>query len=316
MDYFTIDNNHAYDTLSSIVINVLVLHYERKNMQHIFKALVLSYALFSTEAYAGKAEAKFIQLEINTKNLHFLKCRAYFEALQNYIYYNLSHDISEFKLLNESTSATFNSALVKNDYAAIVKFLYYKPKVDIQNIYKQTALHYAVTLTLENTITQKIAFYIVKLLLLYGFNPNIQDSEGNTPLHRAIDHFYMEGNNESLEIIKALLNHNANPNIRNKTDKTALDIALKIPRTYEREDIAAKLIHLLIFKSDRADWPEYYKKTEKMFRHLLSSAYMQEPRIKNFEALNTCLKNAAITRNQKHMYLYENVLHIFDTLLQ
>ena len=61
---------------------------------------------------------------------------------------------------------------------------------------------------------------IAKLLIENEANPNIQNYKGNTPLHIAIDCRF-------LELAKLLIEKEANPNIRNLTGTTAFHLAVK-----------------------------------------------------------------------------------------
>ncbi len=58
----------------------------------------------------------------------------------------------------------------------------------------------------------------VKLLLDKGANVNIQDEDGNTPLHQLL----RSSGQESLEIAKVLFKKKADPNVRNKQGLTSL----------------------------------------------------------------------------------------------
>jgi hypothetical protein len=310
LHYFVIDNNSTFDTLKSMIMSILN---ERKKMRSTFRLLTFFCTLFSMQVCAA--------LKTNKETLTFLRVYLYLEELEALVDHHkelllLDNLSSEVNIKNFNlTSAAFNKALIHNNYPDIIKFLYLRPKTNFKNAYGQTSLHYACTLSLDNKKTQKIAYIVVKILLLYGFNPNIPDNEGNTPLHTAIDHFYIEPNNESLEIIKALLNHNANPNIKNKEGESALDKALKIPWFYKNEKITEQLIQILIIKSDRSEWLQYLIKVEKLFREAKLYVFMHE-RFSDIQTFNTLSKTPDTLQNQRRMYLYGNILSIFDKLLK
>ena len=66
---------------------------------------------------------------------------------------------------------------------------------------------------------------LVKLLIDYGADLNIQDIEGSTILHILASESYLKP--DVLEIAKILLENGADPKIRNYENKTALEIALE-----------------------------------------------------------------------------------------
>jgi FOG: Ankyrin repeat len=61
---------------------------------------------------------------------------------------------------------------------------------------------------------------VKRLVVGCGVDPNIQDNDGNTPLHRAVIR-------SRREIIKLLLEHGADPNIQNNYGGTPLHYAAK-----------------------------------------------------------------------------------------
>ena len=67
---------------------------------------------------------------------------------------------------------------------------------------------------------------LIRLLLFYGANPNIQEKDGNTPLHVAANPYRPN-------ILEILLKYLANPNIQNLKGRTALHNALGIPKHIE-----------------------------------------------------------------------------------
>ncbi|EAX93452.1 hypothetical protein TVAG_347390 [Trichomonas vaginalis G3] len=61
---------------------------------------------------------------------------------------------------------------------------------------------------------------MIKLLLDFGADPNIQDFEGATPLHIAAD-------TVSYDCVETLIIHGANPNIRNEFGTKAIELIKK-----------------------------------------------------------------------------------------
>lgn len=59
------------------------------------------------------------------------------------------------------------------------------------------------------------------LLISLGVDPNFQDNDGNTALHKAIEF-------GRIELVKVLVKNGAKKNIKNEQGKTALDLAEKI----------------------------------------------------------------------------------------
>lgn len=63
---------------------------------------------------------------------------------------------------------------------------------------------------------------VIKLLLLYGADPNIKNRRGQHPLIYLVEEYYPVN---KIPIIKLLLDYGADPNIKNKNNQTALMIA-------------------------------------------------------------------------------------------
>lgn len=70
---------------------------------------------------------------------------------------------------------------------------------------------------------------IINLLFEYGADPNIQDNDGNTPLHIAVE-------NASSEIIELLISKGADPNIQDNIGNTPLHI----PANYKIQELLIK----------------------------------------------------------------------------
>lgn len=81
-----------------------------------------------------------------------------------------------------------------------------------------TPLHYAVT---YGKITPEMRVNIMKLLIEYGADINIQDGQGNTSLHIAMQYI-------NFNIAKYLIDNGADLNIINNEGKTPIDIAKEI----------------------------------------------------------------------------------------
>lgn len=73
--------------------------------------------------------------------------------------------------------------------------------------YQRTPLHRAVECGIDSQWVQR--------MLKEGANPNVQDDNGNTPLHYAAQ-------NSDLNTVKLLLKHNANPHTINEYKRNAL----------------------------------------------------------------------------------------------
>ncbi|SUW07943.1 ankyrin repeat-containing protein [Brachyspira pilosicoli] len=91
--------------------------------------------------------------------------------------------------------------------------------IDNTNSYFQTSLHYILDIN-ANKKTES-----VKILLDNNANINLQETNGNTPLHLAI--INARKSQEYSKIIDMLLAKNANVNITNNNNETALNIAVK-----------------------------------------------------------------------------------------
>lgn len=89
--------------------------------------------------------------------------------------------------------------------------------VDIKGPGGDTPLHYAV----ENTHEP-----VVRLLLGYGADPDVQNEKGQTPLHLAVMNFYPGP--ECISMVSRLLECGADVNITDKENLSPLDYALEI----------------------------------------------------------------------------------------
>lgn len=97
---------------------------------------------------------------------------------------------------------------------------YNKTIVDVQNNSGSTPLHLASTRQVihqsASSLPSRESLNIAQALLNHGANVNLQDEDGNTALHHAVNHFY------HLEIAEMLLNYGANVNVQSNTGDTAL----------------------------------------------------------------------------------------------
>ena len=91
-----------------------------------------------------------------------------------------------------------------------------------------TPLHYA---------AQSNSIETTKLLVAYGAKINIQDQEGNTPLHLAIDSKNFQSIVIAKFLIQSMLENGIHPNSKNIYKQTPLDIA----RSQKLWDLAGKL---------------------------------------------------------------------------
>ena len=91
--------------------------------------------------------------------------------------------------------------------------------VDNTNSYFQTSLHYILEIN-ANKKTES-----VKILLDGNANVNLQETNGNTPLHLSL--INASKSQDYSKVIDMLLEKNANVNITNKNNEIALNIAVK-----------------------------------------------------------------------------------------
>jgi len=85
-----------------------------------------------------------------------------------------------------------------------------RSEINARDGYENSPLHYAVN-----------SPCITRLLLTKGANPNLQNEEGDTPLHRAIN------DNAPFESILLLLSKGADPTLRNADGRTCLFLAMQ-----------------------------------------------------------------------------------------
>lgn len=120
-----------------------------------------------------------------------------------------------------------NDILDKKNSVLIAKFLISKG-INIQSILpkKKTALHISAESGNEEH---------VKYLISIGFDPNKQDIDGNTPLHKAIINCHYE-------TVKALIENGALTYIKNSEHQTAIEQLLKKTSCSNRDEILAVML--------------------------------------------------------------------------
>lgn len=90
---------------------------------------------------------------------------------------------------------------------------------------------------------------IIQSLLIYKADPNLQDKEGNTPLHHATKLYFAPWKNYGLEIIKLLLEANARVDIKNNKNETPIGLAAeKDPALFTLFNEAVKKRHIQYMK--------------------------------------------------------------------
>jgi ankyrin repeat protein len=105
-------------------------------------------------------------------------------------------------------------------------------KVNAQDDYGKTALHYALAGARVNTELFEIEqVQLMDSLLLHGANPNIKDKEGNTVLAQALKATI--GQQIGIMELEKLLSSGADPNLQNNYGKTPLILACEIDANYE-----------------------------------------------------------------------------------
>jgi ankyrin repeat protein len=119
---------------------------------------------------------------------------------------NLINEIGSFTLYGKSISDFFN-ACKNGNYSIVENYLLGGLNPSVQDINRSTALHYSVRFP-----------EIVRLLIRYRANLNVEDEFGRTPLVLALT-----CNMESFEI---LLRSGADPNIETDYSHTPLCLAL------------------------------------------------------------------------------------------
>lgn len=66
---------------------------------------------------------------------------------------------------------------------------------------------------------------IVKCLITMGAEIDVRDSDGNTPLHLAVQDNECQNKGQKLDVVKCLVNSGADINVKNKNGKSVINIA-------------------------------------------------------------------------------------------
>lgn len=132
---------------------------------------------------------------------------------------------------NKKSVSPLDSCIVYNQTAIVKKLLPKKCNLDSVNSEHETALHICCK---YGTLNEEI-IAIVKLLLDFGANPDIQDKYLNTPLHYAAKKGYAD-------VVKLLLKNKANNCLVNQDKLTALEVCEEksIRKILEDYDPASK----------------------------------------------------------------------------
>jgi len=117
--------------------------------------------------------------------------------------------VKNINLTNKYNETSLHIACKKNLDDIVALLINNKINIDAQDMHESTALH----LCAGHNIN------IVKVLMAGGANVNLQDANGNTPLHYAV----LNGNNETFD---ELMGHSVNCNLWNGNVRIPLHIAL------------------------------------------------------------------------------------------
>ena len=131
--------------------------------------------------------------------------------------------------MNRKEEYKLNEQLIKaakdNNLEGITKALDKGANINYQeDFYRQTALH-------KNILSFFKDPRVVELLIKRGANVNIQDTDGNTPLHLTTYYDDLYNYNDETEIVRLLLEAKADINIKNEGNDTFLDSAERSGRS-------------------------------------------------------------------------------------
>ena len=132
----------------------------------------------------------------------------------NYLVRELGIDVD-----TKDTNTMLHYASGAGAIESMKTLIYLGANIDNTNSYFQTSLHYI----LEINANKKIES--VKILLDGNANINLQETNGNTPLHLSL--INASKSQDYSKVIDMLLEKNANVNIINKNNEIALNIAVK-----------------------------------------------------------------------------------------
>lgn len=201
---------------------------QRANIKRDFsRKVVLKQVLFL------EARQYFINLmtspQVEHKTCSFLKHIKNHQSISTMEKENLLIVQRLSKNISEADCMKLLKAAIKHNKQNVVSFL--SKKVDINSLDSEGKSLLELTLGdyIEKTlVTQKMD--MLRLLINQGADVDIQDSEGNTLLHKIVNMISLDGFSEDLKgyIIQYLIERvKADPNVKNEEDNTPLHLAFK-----------------------------------------------------------------------------------------
>lgn len=176
----------------------------------------------------------------------------------------------------------------------------YGARVDAQNSYGETPLHWAATGNLE----------IVRELLKHGASVNLRNRKGNTPLN-----FSLKTSNKNLEIIKELLKYGADINIRNHGSRGSDNHRTPLGNAASYPECAKLLIRFTLIKNFSKDYKQIVNLTpyETFHTYRELSSYFDDCIGEILQMKTDKIKNALslyelVTNNFNKHVLYDNQL--------
>ncbi len=232
--YININKIQSMGIINSVKILRRCVEISKEKLYKVYLLCEVDICKFSTSEFNNSNFSTIKKIQINKrlrKEISEIKNKEKYEPtmtnilLVNAIKNNLKKEVEN--LLKNGVDLnqydTFGKtpliyAIINSNFTLITTLIKYGANVNLPDKGNNFPLHYVF-------YYKNCDFYnIFKLLLDSGADPNVQNKQGETPLHLAIKY-------GCIKIAQILLKYGANPDIQNRDGNTPLHLAVKLENT-------------------------------------------------------------------------------------